>query len=224
MKYVANSGKLFEGMDEIIANVVLEGAVHILRLKSTEKNNLYEVVGNTAVKTDEPVLETQLLEGITVRLDLEQAQKLIERYKEEAKKAWDRSEMYKQKYEDSEYEKDCMREEYEEEIRAKDKEITILRAKLEYADDHPQRQTIVYGNLHNNQIDKRSQVAVKEIKVEPEGVGVQVGETKKEESGDEKTQLCKYIVVERAKDNTSYGLGCKPEDDQKRVEDTKRRP
>ena len=51
MKYVANSGKLFEGMDEIIANVVLEGAVHILRLKSTEKNNLYEVVGNTAVKT-----------------------------------------------------------------------------------------------------------------------------------------------------------------------------
>ena len=114
MKYSVNSSKLFEGIEEIIANVVLEDGVHILRLKSTEKTNLYEVVGNTAIKTDEPLLETQLLEGMTVRVDLEQANQLIERYKEEIKKAWDRVEMYKQKYEDSEYEKECMREDYEE--------------------------------------------------------------------------------------------------------------
>ena len=232
MKYSVNSSTLFEGIEEIIANVVLEDGVHILRLKSTEKTNLYEVVGNTAVKTDEPLLETQLLEGMTVRVDLEQAYQLIERYKEESRRAWDRSEVYKHKYEDSESEKEHMQDGYEEliraqneelrakdeEIRLKDNEITKLRAQLEYVDNHPHIVNYVQGNLNNNATDNRSQVAIKEMKVEAEGVGVQTYEMREKENGNGETQRCKYIVVEKAKGNTTYGLGCKPEDDQKRVD------
>ena len=239
MKYSVNSSKLFEGIEELVANVVLEDGVHILRLKSTEKTNLYEVVGNTAVKTDEPLLETQLLEGMTVRVDLEQAHQLIERYKEESRRAWDRSEVYKHKYEDSESEKECMQSEHEELIRAKDEEICAkneelrakdeeirlkdieiakLRAQLEYANEHPQIVNYVQGNLNNNATDNRSQVAIKEMKVEAEGVGVQTCEMREKESNKDEIQRCKYIVVERAKDNTTYGLGCKPEDDQKRLD------
>ena len=232
MKYIANSSNLFEGIEEIIANVVLEDGVHILRLKSTEKTNLYEVVGNTAVKTDEPLLETQLLEGMTVRVNLEQAYQLIERYKEESRRAWDRSEVYKHKYEDIESEKEHMQDGYEEliraqneelrakdeEIRLKDNEITKLRAQLEYVDNHPQIVNYVQGNLNNNATDNRSQVAIKEMKVEAEGVGVQTYEMREKENGNGETQRCKYIVVEKAKGNTTYGLGCKPEDDQKRVD------
>lgn len=232
MKYIANSSNLFEGIEEIIANVVLEDGVYILRLKSTEKTNLYEVVGNTAVKTDEPLLETQLLEGMTVRVNLEQAFQLIERYKEESRRAWDRSEVYKHKYEDCESEKEHMQDGYEEliraqneelrakdeEIRLKDNEITKLRAQLEYVDNHPQIVNYVQGNLNNNATDNRSQVAIKEMKVEAEGVGVQTYEMREKENGNGETQRCKYIVVEKAKGNTTYGLGCKPEDDQKRVD------
>ena len=225
MKYSVNSSTLFEGIEEIIANVVLEDGVHILRLKSTEKTNLYEVVGNTAVKTDEPLLETQLLEGMTVRANLEQAHQLIERYKEESRRAWDRADVYKHKYEDSESEKERMQDEYEELIRAKDEEIrlkdieiTKLKAQLEYANEHPQIVNYVQGNLNNNATDNRSQVAIKEMKVEAEGVGVQTCEMREKENNKDEIQRCKYIVVERAKDNTTYGLGCKPEDDQKRLD------
>ena len=158
MKYSVNSGKLFEGIEEIIANVVLEDGVHILRLKSTEKTNLYEVVGNTAVKTDEPLLETQLLEGMTVRVDLEQAHQLIERYKEESRRAWDRADVYKHKYEDSESEKERMQDEYEELIRAKDEEITKLKAQLEYANEHPQRVIHIHDSQCN--IDTSEEVDV----------------------------------------------------------------
>ena len=165
MKYSVNSSKLFEGIEEIIANVVLEDGVHILRLKSTEKTNLYEVVGNTAVKTDEPLLETQLLEGMTVRVDLEQAHQLIERYKEESRRAWDRSEVYKHKYEDSESEKERIQDEYEElirakneELRAKDEEITKLKAQLEYANEHPQRVIHIHDSQCN--IDTSEEVDV----------------------------------------------------------------
>ena len=179
MKYSVNSSKLFEGIEELVANVVLEDGVHILRLKSTEKTNLYEVVGNTAVKTDEPLLETQLLEGMTVRVDLEQAYQLIERYKEESRRAWDRSEVYKHKYEDSESEKECMQSEHEELIRAKDEEICAkneelrakdeeirlkdieiakLRAQLEYANEHPQRVIHIHDSQCN--IDTSEEVDV----------------------------------------------------------------
>ena len=157
MKYSINSGKLFEGIEELVANVVLEDGVHILRLKSTEKTNLYEVVGNTAVKTDEPLLETQLLEGMTVRVDLEQAHQLIERYKEESRRAWDRADVYKHKYEDSESEKERMQDEYDElirakneELRAKDEEITKLKAQLEYANEHPRNvNNYIQGSQYN---------------------------------------------------------------------------
>lgn len=158
MKYSVNSSTLFEGIEEIIANVVLEDGVHILRLKSTEKTNLYEVVGNTAVKTDEPLLETQLLEGMTVRVDLEQAHQLIERYKEESRRAWDRADVYKHKYEDSESEKERMQDEYEELIRAKDEEITKLKAQLEYANEHPQRVIHIHDSQCN--IDTSEEVDV----------------------------------------------------------------
>lgn len=172
MKYKADSRKLFEGIEEIIANVVLEDGVHILRLKSTEKTNLYEVVGNTAVKTDEPLLETRLLEGMTVRVDLEQAHQLIERYKEESRRAWDRADVYKLKYEDSESEKERMQDEYEElirakndELRAKDEEIrlknieiTKLKAQLEYANEHPQRVIHIHDSQCN--IDTSEEVDV----------------------------------------------------------------
>ena len=165
MKYSVNSGKLFEGIEELVANVVLEDGVHILRLKSTEKTNLYEVVGNTAVKTDEPLLETQLLEGMTVRVDLEQAHQLIERYKEESRRAWDRADVYKHKYEDSESEKERMQDEYEElirakneELRAKDEEITKLKAQLEYANEHPQRVIHIHDSQCN--IDTSEEVDV----------------------------------------------------------------
>ena len=165
MKYSVNSSKLFEGIEELVANVVLEDGVHILRLKSTEKTNLYEVVGNTAVKTDEPLLETQLLEGMTVRVDLEQAHQLIERYKEESRRAWDRADVYKHKYEDSESEKERMQDEYEElirakneELRAKDEEITKLKAQLEYANEHPQRVIHIHDSQCN--IDTSEEVDV----------------------------------------------------------------
>lgn len=172
MKYSVNSSKLFEGIEELVANVVLEDGVHILRLKSTEKSNLYEVVGNTAVKTDEPLLETQLLEGMTIRANLEQAYQLIERYKEESKKAWDRADVYKHKYEDSESEKERMQDEYDdlictkneelrakdEEIRLKDIEITKLKAQLEYANEHPQRVIHIHDSQCN--IDTSEEVDV----------------------------------------------------------------
>lgn len=165
MKYSVNSSKLFEGIEELVANVVLEDGVHILRLKSTEKTNLYEVVGNTAVKTDEPLLETQLLEGMTVRVDLEQAHQLIERYKEESRRAWDRADVYKHKYEDSESEKERIQDEYEElirakneELRAKDEEITKLKAQLEYANEHPQRVIHIHDSQCN--IDTSEEVDV----------------------------------------------------------------
>jgi hypothetical protein len=64
---------------------------------------------------------------------------------------------------------------------------------------------------------KPTQLA-KEIKEEAEDVGVQMGDMKEEEKGNDEIQICKYILVEKAKDNTTYGLGCKPEDDQKRVD------
>ena len=167
MERKKESGKLFDGIEEIIANVVLEDGVHIVKLKSTEKTNLYEVIGNTAVKTDEPLLETQLLEGMTVRVDLEQANQLIERYKEEIKKAWDRVEMYKQKYEDSEYEKDCMREDYEDIIRAKDEEITKLKAQLEWVKENPQNvNNYIQGSQYNMGSTHKPTQLAKEIKEE----------------------------------------------------------
>lgn len=219
MERKKESGKLFDGIEEIIANVVLEDGVHIVKLKSTEKTNLYEVIGNTAVKTDEPLLETQLLEGMTVRVDLEQANQLIERYKEEIKKAWDRADMYKQKYEDSEYEKDCMREDYEDIIRAKDEEITKLKAQLEWVKENPQNvNNYIQGSQYNMGSTHKPTQLAKEIKEEAEDVGVQMGDMKEEEKGNDEIQICKYILVEKAKDNTTYGLGCKPEDDQKRVD------
>jgi hypothetical protein len=220
MKDIANNENLFEGIGELIANVVFDGKLHTIRLKSTERTNLYEVVGNAAVKADEPLLETQLLEGMTVRVNLELAHQLIERYKEESKKGWDRSEVYKQKYEDAEYEKESMREDYEEllrakdeEIRAKDKEITKLRAQLEYVDMHPQIVTYVQGNQQNNATDNRSQVAVKEMKVEPEGVGVQVGDADEgkineevsSENVAEDIKICRFIAQDRIRQNTTLG-------------------
>ena len=197
MKYSVSSGKLFEGIEEIIANVVLEDGVHILRLKSTEKTNLYEVVGNTAVKTDEPLLETQLLEGMTVRVDLEQAHQLIERYKEESRRAWDRADVYKHKYEDSESEKERMQDEYEELIRAKDEEITKLKAQLEYANEHPQRVIHIHDSQCN--IDTSEEVDVDKKFVRQGECSVQQEATPKCEQTQYITNetpqvICEFIV------------------------------
>lgn len=215
MNYKVDSKKLFEGIEEIIANVVLEDGVHILRLKSTEKSNLYEVVGNTAVKADEPLLETQLLEGMTVRVNLEQSRQLIDRYKEEAKKAWDRAEVYKQKYEDSECEKERMRRDYEEDLRLKDEEIIKLKAQLEFAKDNPKNVTYIQGGQYNNNssTDKRSQVAIQEMKVENGGVGVQASEVVSDAPNEEvpaantteEIKICQYIVQDKIKNHTTYG-------------------
>lgn len=215
MNYKVDSGKLFEGLDEIVAKVVREGSVHVLKLKATEQPNLYEIVGNTAVKADEPLLETQVLEGMTVRLKLEEAHQVIERYKAELKKERERTAMYKQKYEDVLYEKDSMTEEYEAEVRskddeihAKDEEIKKLRTQLEYAEKHPQSVTNVYGNQHNHLEDNRSQVVVQEMVVKDNGTGVQTSETKEEDNGVNTTKdikICRFIAQDRIKNNTTYG-------------------
>ncbi len=209
------SGKLFDGIEEIIANVVLEDGVHIVKLKSTEKTNLYEVIGNTAVKTDEPLLETQLLEGMTVRVDLEQANQLIERYKEEIKTAWDRADMYKQKYEDSEYEKDCMREDYEDIIRAKDEEITKLKAQLEWVKENPQNvNNYIQGSQYNiNSRDTNSQVPVHETTIEDDSAGMKTCDAVADKISEEipianaieDIKICRFIVQDKIKDNTTYG-------------------
>ena len=218
MKYSVNSSKLFEGIEEIIANVVLEDGVHILRLKSTEKTNLYEVVGNTAVKTDEPLLETQLLEGMTVRVDLEQAHQLIERYKEESRRAWDRSEVYKHKYEDSESEKERIQDEYEElirakneELRAKDEEITKLKTLLEYEKDNPRNvNNYIQGSQYNiGSTNKPSQL----IKEELGDFGVQNGDDITDKNTEEvptansieDIKICRFIVIDKIKNHTTYG-------------------
>lgn len=226
MKYSVNSSTLFEGIEEIIANVVLEDGVHILRLKSTEKTNLYEVVGNTAVKTDEPLLETQLLEGMTVRVNLEQAYQLIERYKEESRRAWDRSEVYKHKYEDIESEKEHMQDGYEEliraqneelrakdeEIRLKDNEITKLRAQLEYEKDNPRNvNNYIQGSQYNiGSTNKPSQL----IKEELGDIGVQNGDDITDKKNTEEVptantiediKLCRFIVIDKIKNHTTYG-------------------
>ena len=215
MERKKESGKLFDGIEEIIANVVLEDGVHIVKLKSTEKTNLYEVIGNTAVKTDEPLLETQLLEGLTVRVDLEQANQLIERYKEEAKKAWDRAEMYKQKHEDSEYEKDCMQEDYEEIIRAKDEEINKLRAQLEYAKENPQQvNNYIQGSQYNiASLENSPQIPVQETTIENDDDGMKTYDAVADKISEEipianaieDIKICRFIVQDKIKDNTTYG-------------------
>lgn len=202
MNYKVDSGKLFEGLDEIVAKVVREGSVHVLKLKSTEQPNLYEIVGNTAVKADEPLLETQVLEGMTVRVKLEEAHQVIERYKEDLKKERARTAMYKEKYEDVLCDKDCMQEEYEDELRSKDEEIKKIRAQLEYAEKHPQSVTYVQ-NQHNHLEDNRSQVAVQEMKVESGGVGVQQKSTPKtvqtqQTDADAPHKFCEFIVKDAA--------------------------
>lgn len=212
MNYKVDSGKLFEGLDEIVAKVVREDSVHVLKLKATEQPNLYEIVGNTAVKADEPLLETQVLEGMTVRVKLEEAHQVIERYKAELKKERARTGMYKQKYEDVLYEKDSMTEEYDaevqskdDEIHAKDEEIKKLRTQLEYAEKHPQSVTYVQ-NQHNHLEDNRSQVAVQEMVVKDNGIGVQTSETKEEENGgNDDIGFCEYIEEEKVDQVTRYG-------------------
>lgn len=215
MERKKESGKLFDGIEEIIANVVLEDGVHIVKLKSTEKTNLYEVIGNTAVKTDEPLLETQLLEGLTVRVDLEQANQLIERYKEEAKKEWDRAEMYKQKYEDSEYEKDCMQEDYEDIIRAKDEEITKLKAQLEWVKENPQNvNNYIQGSQYNiASLENSPQIPVQETTIENDDDGMKTCDAVADKISEEipivnaieDIKICRFIVQDKIKDNTTYG-------------------
>lgn len=222
MKYSVNSSKLFEGIEELVANVVLEDGVHILRLKSTEKSNLYEVVGNTAVKTDEPLLETQLLEGMTIRANLEQAYQLIERYKEESKKAWDRADVYKHKYEDSESEKERMQDEYDdlictknEELRAKDEEIAKLKAQLEYEKENPRNVNnyIQCSQYNIGSTNKPSQL-VKEIQEETGDIGLQNGDAMADKKSNEEVptanaiedvKICQFINQEKIKKHTTYG-------------------
>jgi hypothetical protein len=222
MKYSVNSSKLFEGIEELVANVVLEDGVHILRLKSTEKTNLYEVVGNTAVKTDEPLLETQLLEGMTVRVDLEQAHQLIERYKEESRRAWDRADVYKLKYEDSESEKERMQDEYEElirakneELRAKDEEIAKLKTLLEYEKDNPRNvNNYVQGSQYNIGSTNKPSQLVQEIKEKAGDVVVQNGGAVADKMNNEEVptantiediKICQFINQEKVKNHTTYG-------------------
>lgn len=73
MKFKISSGNLFEGLAEIIAKQVEENSVSNLNI-GTKLPNQTEMIGNTVVKTEEPTVEFQIVEGFKVKLDLYDAQ------------------------------------------------------------------------------------------------------------------------------------------------------
>lgn len=204
MNYKVDSGKLFEGLDEIVAKVVREDSMRVLTSRVVVEPNQHEIVGNTAVKADAPLLEQPTAEGADVYVDIEEWYEFLEWRNGRKEKDQDRIARYKELYEDEREENDKL----EDKIREMAEEIKKLRTQLEYAEKHPQSVTNVYGNQHNHLEDNRSQVAVQEMVVKDNGTGVQTSETKEEENGVNTTEdikICRFIAQDRIKNNTTYG-------------------
>ena len=204
MNYKVDSGKLFEGLDEIVAKVVREDSMRVLTSRAVVEPNQHEIVGNTAVKADAPLLEQPTAEGADVYVDIEEWYEFLEWRNGRKEKDQDRIARYKELYEDEREENDKL----EDKIREMAEEIKKLRTQLEYAEKHPQSVTNVYGNQHNHLEDNRSQVAVQEMVVKDNGTGVQTSETKEEDNGVNTTEdikICRFIAQDRIKNNTTYG-------------------
>ena len=213
MNYKVDSGKLFEGLDEIIAKTMKDASMRVLTSRAVVEPNQHEIVGNTAVKADAPLLEQPTAEGADVYVDIEEWYEFLEWRNGRKEKDQDRIARYKELYEAVRAEideeraaKDEMREDYEERLSAKDEEIKKLKAQLEYAEQHPQRVTNVFGDQHNHLEDNRSQVAVQEMKVESGSIGVQTSETKEEENEEnDDIGFCEYIEEDKIDQITRYG-------------------
>lgn len=201
MKFKISSGNLFEGLAEIIAKQVEENSVSNLNI-GTKLPNQTEMIGNTVVKTEEPTVEFQIVEGFKVKLDLYDAQQLLAKYKADLQKEFDREAIWKEKYETILDENERLQEEkesIEKENEHLQEEINQLKIQLAYAENHPQQVTNVYGTQYNNSpTDNHSEV--KEMKVENEGIGVKPFQPpiKTEKVINQQEGLCCYIVKEKA--------------------------
>jgi hypothetical protein len=224
MTFNVDSKKLFDGLAEAVARVVREdgSGTPILKLDST-RPCVYEVVGNAAAKTDVPMLEVEVEDGLKVRLELEDARQVIQMQKERLKKEESRTEMWKSKYEeerDSREEERLDREDerhdWEAERQKLEKEIIELKAKLEWEKENPRNQTIgVQINNHATEVNtemnidevKGEEMKVEEMKVK-EGIGVSrvVVPQGVENKDVEDIGICsEYIVEEKVDQNTRYG-------------------
>ena len=204
MNYKVDSGKLFEGLDEIVAKTMKDASMRVLTSRAVVEPNQHEIVGNTAVKADAPLLEQPTAEGADVYVDIEEWYEFLEWRNGRKEKDQDRIARYKELYEDEREENNKL----EDKIREMAEEIKKLRTQLEYAEKHPQSVTNVYGNQHNHLEDNRSQVAVQEMVVKDNGIGVQTSETKEEDNGVNMTEdikICRFIAQDRIKNNTTYG-------------------
>jgi hypothetical protein len=223
MTFNVDSKKLFDGLAEAVARVVREdgSGTPILKLDST-RPCVYEVVGNAAAKTDVPMLEVEVDDGLNVRLELEDARRVILMQKEWLKKEASRTEMYKQKYEDSEaqleeerLDREDERLAWDEERKRLEKKIIQLEAQLVWEKENPRNQTI--GVQINNTTSKvHSEMKVDEIKVEEmkvdemkveEGTGISrvVVPQGVENKDVEDIGICRFIVWDKIINNTHYG-------------------
>ena len=207
MQYNFDCGKLFDGLADAVAKVVREDAsgTPIMKLDCT-RPCVYEVVGNAAAKTDVPMLEVEVEDGFPVRLELEDARRVIQMQKEAS-----RTEMYKQKYEDSEaqleeerLDREDERQAWDEERKRLEKKIIQLEAQLAYAKENPQNQTIVFNEQQTTSTEVHSEVKMEMkvlgIKIEEQGAGTKPEKEECNESGTkvERTHVCSYFVEEKA--------------------------
>lgn len=215
MTFNVDSKKLFDGLAEAVARVVREdgSGTPILKLDST-RPCVYEVVGNAAAKTDVPMLEVEVDDGLNVRLELEDARRVILMQKEWLKKEASRTEMYKQKYEDSEaqleeerLDREYERQAWDEERKRLEKKIIQLEAQLVWEKENPRNQTIGV-QINNTTSEVHSEMKVDEMKVEEmkveemkvkEGIGVEVLQALAQDiPAEKKRTMCGYFVEEKA--------------------------
>jgi hypothetical protein len=165
------------------------------------------------------MLEVEVVDGYPVRLELEDARRVILMQKEELRKERGRTEMWKSKYEeemdlreDTEaiLEKEGQdhedeRQAWDEERKRLEKKIIQLEAQLAYAKENPQTFNILLGD-HNNIGDQNntgktevhSETKIEEIKVEAGGTGVNVVVPQGVDKNDvENVEYCKYIVYDK---------------------------
>lgn len=214
-----NGGNLLEGMAEVVAKQVEGNALPLLKPIDAAQDQL-EVFGSAAAKADADArLVLEELMDARVRMDCDAVYQQNEWLKHDLDSERKRTLVYKEKYEASEErivelegEIERQKEEYEEKIRGKDEEICKLKAILDYLKENPQQLTIVLGQ-YNNQTDKRSQVTVQETTIENDDDGMKTCDAVADKISEEipianaieDIKICRFIVQDKIKDNTTYG-------------------
>lgn len=223
MKFNMVETKLFDGLADLIAKEMKKKHVQILKLNSQEPQS-HAFVGNAAAKTEEfiEIDVAGLLMECWANNDTHQ---LLENYKASLKKEEDRTEMWKSKYEEErdrrvelEYKMEDMetalaeeRRQWAEKNKGLQEKVKELTIKLECLEDHPQQ--LIVNMSESTQNAYRNKFDIKDMKVENgddwmktcDAVADKISEEIPIVNAIEDIKICRFIVQDKIKNNTTYG-------------------